>query len=229
MSQDQWTAVDRYITDSLIPSDPVLDAVLEASEKAGLPQINVAPNQGKLLYLLARMQRAKAILEIGTLGAYSTIWLARALPPTGRLITLESDPKHVEVARANLTLAGLSGVVDVRPGAALETLPHLAQEGHGPFDLVFIDADKKSIPEYFEWALELSRPGGVIVVDNVVRDGAVLDAGSDDPSVMGVRRLHELLSAATRVSATTIQTVGSKGYDGFTIALVVGDDARHFR
>ncbi len=220
MIQEQWTAVDRYITDLLVRSDCALDAALQASAAAGLPSIQVSPNQGKLLHLLATMQGAKNILEIGTLGGYSTIWLARALADGGRMITLEADPKHAQVARANLARAGLGHVVDVRLGRAAETLPRLAAEGHGPFDVIFIDADKPSIPEYFVWALKLSRRGSLIIVDNVVRKGTVIDAGSGDASIQGVRRFNELLAAEPRVSATTIQTVGSKGYDGFTFVLV---------
>jgi predicted O-methyltransferase YrrM len=220
MSQDQWTAVDRYITGLLVPSDPALDAALESSMAAGLPAINVAPNQGKLLHLIARIHGARSVLEIGTLGGYSTIWLARALPPGGRVVTLEADPKHAEVARANLARADLASVVDVRVGRALDTLPVLAKEGRGPFDLFFIDADKANIPAYFKWALDLSRPGSVIVVDNVVRGGGVLDAVSSDPNIQGVRRFNEIVAAETRVSATAIQTVGSKGYDGFALILV---------
>lgn len=219
-NQDLWNAIDRYIVETVVPPDDVLDAALEASVAAGLPQIAVAPNQGKLLYLLARLQGVHNILEIGTLAAYSTIWLARALPPGGRLITLEYDPKHAEVARENLIRAGLKNVVEIRIGDAIKTLPGIARDGLGPFDLVFIDADKKSIPEYFEWSLKLSRPGTLIVVDNVVREGDVLNAGSDDASVQGVRRLNDMLRSDSRVSATTIQTVGSKGHDGLTFALV---------
>jgi predicted O-methyltransferase YrrM len=220
---DLWTAVDRYITGLLAPHDPALESALEASAAAGLPEIQVSPNQGKFLNLLARLQSARAILELGTLGGYSTIWLARALPKDGRLVTLEADPKHAEVARANIARAGLAGIVELRLGPALETLPKLAAEGRGPFDLIFIDADKPNIPEYFAWALKLSRRGSLILVDNVVRDGAVIDATSADPSIQGVRRFNELLAAEPRVSATAIQTVGSKGYDGFAIALVTND------
>jgi predicted O-methyltransferase YrrM len=223
MSRERWTAVDRYITDLLVPPDPALDEALRDSVAAGLPPINVAPNQGKLLMLLARVHGARDILEVGTLGGYSTIWLARALPDGGRLVTLESDPKHAEVARANIARAGLAGVVELRLGPALETLPRLAAEGRGPFDLIFIDADKPSTPEYFAWALRLSRRGSLIVVDNVVRDGAVADAASEDAAVQGVRRFYERLAAEPRVSATAIQTVGSKGYDGFALALVTAD------
>jgi predicted O-methyltransferase YrrM len=222
MSSDRWAAVDRYVTGLLVPSDPVLEAALAANAAAGLPAIDVSPAQGRLLELLARMAGARRILEIGTLGAYSTIWLARALPPDGRLVTLELEPRFAEVARANLARAGLAAVVEVRVGDALETLPALAAEGAGPFDLVFIDADKQSAAEHLRWALELSRPGGVIVADNVVRDGALADPHSDDPRVRGVRALHERLAGEPRVRATTIQTVGAKGYDGFTLALVTG-------
>jgi predicted O-methyltransferase YrrM len=220
MAQDQWTAVDRYLTDLFVQPDPALEAALQASAAAGLPSINVSPNQGKLLQLLARAQGARAVLEIGTLGGYSTIWLARALPAGGRLITLEADPRHAEVARANLARAGLAGVVELRLGPALETLPRLAAEGSGPFDLIFIDADKPGYPDYLAWALKLSRRGSLILADNVVRGGAVVDPASADPRVQGVRRFNELLAAEPRVSATAIQTVGSKGYDGFAVALV---------
>ena len=219
----RWTAVDRYLTDLLAPPDPELEAVLEASAAAGLPSINVAPTQGKLLHLLARMQGARAILEVGTLGGYSTIWLARALPADGRLITLEVDAKHAETARANVERVGLADVVEVRLGRALETLPQLAAAGLGPFDLVFIDADKENTPEYVEWALKLSRRGSLIVVDNVVRAGEVLDRTSDNPRVLGVRRTLELLAGEPRVSATAIQTVSGKGYDGMALALVTAD------
>jgi predicted O-methyltransferase YrrM len=223
MTQQQWTAVDRYITDLLVPADPALDAALTASAAAGLPPIAVTPNQGKLLALLARAHGTRTVLELGTLGGYSTIWLARALAPDGRLITLEANPEYAEVARANIAHAGLEDIVELRVGPALDTLPQLAAEGIGPFDLSFIDADKQNTPAYFEWALKLSRRGSLIVADNVIRDGAVIDATSSDPAVKGSRGLHELLATETRVSATTIQTVGSKGYDGFTIALVTLD------
>jgi predicted O-methyltransferase YrrM len=223
MSQEQWAAVDRYICDLLVPPDPALEAALQASAAAGLPPINVPPNMGKLLQLLARLQGTRTILEVGTLGGYSTIWLAQALPAGGRLITLEADPKHAEVARANIARAGLAGVVELRLGRALDTLPQLAAEGRGPFDFIFIDADKPSIPEYFAWALRLSRRGSLIVVDNVVRKGAVLDPASTDANVQGVRRFNEVLAAEPRVSATEIQTVSSKGYDGFAIALVTAE------
>jgi predicted O-methyltransferase YrrM len=217
-AQQQWTDVDGYLSDLLLPADAALDDAVAASAAAGLPAIQVSPHQGKLLQIFARMVGARAILEIGTLGGYSTIWLARALPAGGRMVTLEADPAHADVARANLARAGLAALVDVRLGRALDTLPALT----GPFDLVFIDADKPNIPEYFQWAMRLSRPGGVIVVDNVIRDGAVIDKDSPDPNVQGVRRFNDLLAAESGVSATTIQTVGSKGYDGFTIAIVRG-------
>ncbi len=226
MTPEQWTAVDRYITDLLVLSDVALDAALKASADAGLPPIHVSPNQGKLLHLLAQAQGARNILEIGTLGGYSTIWLARALPAGGRLITLEFDPKHAQVARANIARAGLAGVVELRVGRALETLPQLAAERRGPFDFIFIDADKGNYPGYFTWALKLSRRGTLIIADNVVRNGAVIDAASDDPMVQGVRRFHELLAAERRVSATAIQTVGSKGYDGFTLAVVTAENPK---
>lgn len=220
MNQEQWTAVDQYINQTLVPSDAALDAAIEASIKAELPSIAVTPSQGKLLQILAQLQGGRRILEIGTLGGYSTIWLARALPKNGRLITLEIDPKHAKIASANVARAGLSRLVDLRLGKAIDTLPKLKAEKKGPFDLIFIDADKATIPEYFTWSLKLSRPGSLIVVDNVVRKGAVIDAKSGDPDVQGVRRLNEMLAKEPRVTATTIQTVGSKGYDGLTIILV---------
>ena len=221
--QERWTAVDRYLTDLLVPADAALAATLEESARAGLPPIAVSPTEGKLLHLLARVHGAREILEIGTLGGYSTIWLARALPPGGRLVTLELNPAHAEVARANVARAGLAGAVELRVGPALETLPRLAAEGRSPFDLVFLDADKGGYPAYLAWALRLTRRGSLIVADNVVRDGAVIDPASEDPNVLGVRRFLELLAAEPRVSATAVQTVGSKGYDGFAIALVTGD------
>ena len=218
--EQRWTAVDRYIADLLLPPDPVLEAALQASSNAGLPSIAVSPTQGKFLQLLALAQGARAILEIGTLGGYSTIWLARALPAGGRLVTLEFDPRHAAVARDNIAAAGFAGIVEIRLGLALETLPQLAAEGGAPFDFIFIDADKDNYPGYFEWALQLSRPGTIILADNVVRNGAVIDAASSDPRVQGVRRFHELVAADPRVSATTLQTVGDKGYDGFTLLVV---------
>jgi predicted O-methyltransferase YrrM len=221
LSQDTWTAVDRYITDRLIAPDPVLDDVLRESDSAGLPTIQVAPNQGKLLHLLALAIGARRILEIGTLGGYSTIWLARALPAGGRLISLEALPVHAEVARANLSRAGLDGVVEVRVGRAIDSLQQLADEGAETFDLVFIDADTLSTPDYFGWALRLTRPGGLIIVDNVVRKGGLVDSAADDPDTRAVRRLYEVMGAEPRVSATAIQTVGIKGHDGFALALVL--------
>jgi predicted O-methyltransferase YrrM len=223
MSQEQWTAVDSYITGLLAHSDPALDGALDRSAAAGLPSIHVSPNQGKLLQLLAQSHKAGKILEIGTLGAYSTIWLARALPPGGRLVTLEYEPKHAEVARANIAAAGLKDVVELRLGKAIDLLPRLLAEGVGPFDFIFIDADKQSYPEYFTWALRLARKGSVIIADNVVRKGTVVEAGSSDPMVQGVRRMNELVAREPRVSATAVQTVGSKGYDGFMMAIVTSD------
>lgn len=223
MTQAQWSAVDRYLADLFVPPDHDLDEALRASTAAGLPPIQVSPNEGKLLYLLARIRQAKQILEIGTLGGYSTLWLARALPADGRLITLEIDPKHAAVAQANIVHAGLEHLVELRLGPALDTLPQLATEGRGPFDLIFIDADKPNNPAYFAWALELSRRGSVIVIDNVVRNGAVIDAASEDPGIQGVRAVNAALAAEPRVSATAIQTVGGKGYDGFALAFVTSD------
>jgi predicted O-methyltransferase YrrM len=220
MSQNQWTAIDDYFNGALAPPDPVLEAALAFSEAAGLPPIAVAANQGKFLMLLAQTLGARRILEIGTLGGYSTIWLARALPADGRLISLELDPRHAEVARANIRRAGLEGVAEVRTGRALDSLPTLAAENIGPFDLVFIDADKPANPDYFDWALQLTRPGSLIVVDNVVRRGAVTDASSRDPNVLGVRRLVDLVANEPRVDAAALQTVGDKGHDGFLIARV---------
>ena len=219
MNPERWTAVDRYLTDLLVPPDPVVEAALSIGAEAGLPPHEVSPTMGKLLHLLARSLGARSILEIGTLGGYSTIWLARALPADGRLITLEAVPERAEVARANIARAGLESLVELRLGRALETLSRLA-EGGGPFDLIFIDADKTGNPDYLAWALELSRRGSLIVADNVVRAGAVLDAAGGNPSVEGVRRFLELLAAEPRVCATAIQTVGGKGYDGLAIALV---------
>ncbi|MFB9832037.1 O-methyltransferase [Actinoallomurus acaciae] len=220
MSREIWTAVDDYFDGALLPSDPALDAALTAAEDAGLPPIGVTPNLGRTLQFLARLQGARRILEVGTLGGYSTIWLARALPEDGRLITLEVDPEHAAVARGSIENAGLAKVVDVRLGPALETLPEIAAEGLGPFDMVFIDADKSANADYFAWAVELSRPGTLIVVDNVVRQGRVVASGDDDPNVMGVRRLVDAVEAEPRVTAVALQTVGRKGYDGFLMALV---------
>jgi predicted O-methyltransferase YrrM len=220
MSKDQWTAVDHYIEGLLIPEDTALEAALRASSEAGLPHIGVSPPQGKMLHLLARMRGARRILELGTLGGYSTIWLARALPSDGRLVTLELNPSYAEVARQNIARAGVDHLVEQRVGPAIATLPQLVAEGSGPFDLIFIDADKASYPDYLPWTLELSAPGTAIIADNLVRDGAVIDPTREDASVRGSRRFTELLGAEPRVSATLIQTVGSKGYDGFALALV---------
>jgi predicted O-methyltransferase YrrM len=220
VSQKQWSAVDRYIEERLVPADPVLASALEENRVGGLPPYDVSPPQGKFLELLARMIGARRILEIGTLGGYSTIWLARALPEDGRIVTLEYEPRHAAVARANIERARLSERVDLRVGAALDTLPLLEAEGIGPFDFIFIDADKENNPRYLDWALKLSRPGAVIICDNVVRDGAVVDNRTHDASVRGVRTFFDRLSAEPRISATAIQTVGAKGWDGFTIGLV---------
>lgn len=220
MSEHIWSGVDRYICEHFLPADPALDAALQASTAAGLPEINVTPNQGKFLHLLASIQGAKRILEIGTLGGYSTIWLARALPSDGCLVTLEYEARHAEVARANLVRAGVADLVDLRVGAALDLLPGIEAENLGPFDLVFIDADKVNTAEYFAWALKLTRPGSVIVTDNVVRQGAVADPASADPNVQGVQRFYERAASEPRVSVTAVQTVGSKGHDGFSIAVV---------
>jgi predicted O-methyltransferase YrrM len=218
--QDKWTAVDQYFCEQLSLSDPVLDAALATNSAANLPVIDVAPNQGKLLQLLALLVGARTILEIGTLGGYSSIWLARALPAGGRLVTLEFNPKHAEVARRNIARAGLSHVVDIRVGAALDTLPKLQNEMKEPFDLIFIDADKPNNAAYLDWALKLSRRGTLIIVDNVVRDGAVIDASSSNPDVQGARSLFEQLATKRGLSATALQTVGTKGYDGFVLAVV---------
>jgi predicted O-methyltransferase YrrM len=222
VNQKQWTAVDGYINDLFVPADPALDAALDASKKAELPDIQVAPNQGKLLMILARIQGARRILEIGTLGGYSTIWLARALPEDGRLVTLEADPKHAEVARANIARAGLAAKVDVRLGSAIDTLPAIETEGIGPFDFIFIDADKEGYADYLKWSLKLSRRGTVIIADNVVRDGEVADGRTKDPKVQGVRRFNARLAAEPRVTATVVQVVGTKGYDGLAIGVVTG-------
>ncbi len=220
-SEARWKQVDDYLGGLLLPPDPMLDAALAASDAAGLPAISVAPNQGKMLHLLVRVTGARRVLEIGTLGGYSTIWLARGLPTGGRLVTLEYEPRHAEIARANIARVGLADRVEVRVGSAHATLPALAAEKGAPFDLVFIDADKQSYAEYFDWALRLTRPGGLIIADNVIRQGAVADADSADERAVGVRRFYERVAAAgERVSATAVQTVGSKGYDGFALIVV---------
>ncbi len=223
MSRETWAAVDGHLAELFVPPDPALDQALAASASAGLPPIQVPPTQGKLLWLLARVARARMVLEIGTLGGYSTIWLARALPDDGRLVSLEIDPTHAEVARRNLVSAGLDHLVEVRVGAALSTMAQLVAESAGPFDLVFVDADKQRLPDYVTASLELSRPGTMIIVDNVVREGQVLDATSTDPEVVGVRRCLDVLGAEPRLEATAVQTVGAKGYDGFAVALVTAE------
>jgi predicted O-methyltransferase YrrM len=223
MSEEKWAAVDAYVTDLFGLADPVLDAALAAGAAAGMPDIQVSPAQGKLLELLARATRARTVLEIGTLAGYSAIWLARGLPADGRLVTLEYEPRHAEVARANLERAGFADRAEVIVGAALDTLPGLVGDGRAPFDLIFIDADKQGYPDYLTWSLRLSRPGTLIVADNVVRGGAVADPDSTNPLVRGVRRFAELVAAEPRLSATTIQTVGAKGYDGLAFALVLAD------
>jgi predicted O-methyltransferase YrrM len=220
VSERLWREVDEYIEARLVPADPVLEATLQTSAEAGLPAISLTPALGKLLHLIARIQGARRILEIGTLGGYSTIWLARALPDDGELVTLELNPSYAEVATANAEQAGLAGLIKIEVGPALESLNALVAAGVAPFDLVFIDADKQSTPEYFRLALELTRPGSVIVTDNVVRDGALADPETQEPGALGMRRFHEMLAASARVTATTVQTVGSKGYDGFTLARV---------
>jgi predicted O-methyltransferase YrrM len=215
-----WTEVDRYFAGLLAPRDEKLDAAVEANRKAGLPAIDVSPLQGKFLHVLVQMAQAKRVLEIGTLGGYSTIWMARALPRGGRIVSLELEPRHAAVARANLKNAGLLRRVDLRVGPALRSLSQLASEGAGPFDLVFIDADKGNNPRYLDWAIKLSRPGTVIVVDNVARHGHVIEAGSSEPDIVGTRRCMQKMAAHPRLSAVALQTVGSKGLDGFALALV---------
>ncbi len=220
-----WTSIDHYLNDTLLPPDPALEAALAANTAAGLPSIDVAPNQGKFLQLLAETQSARRILEIGTLGGYSTICLARALPPDGQLVTLELDPKHAGVALANVANAGLAHVVDLRLGPALVSLAQLQAEfkaDHAePFDLVFLDADKRSYPYYLTEALKLSRPGTLILADNVIRDGEIIDPSSPDPDVQGVRRFLEMLGTDPRLSSAALQTVGSKGHDGFSLTRVL--------
>jgi len=220
MNQELWTKVEEYFA-PVVQEDETLKAAAKDGEKAGLPTIAVSPNEGKLLMLMVQMVGARKILEVGTLAGYSTIWLARGLSASGRLITLEYEQKHADVAKKNIARAGLSEVVDVRVGDATKTMPELLKEGAGPFDLIFLDANKDGYPAYFEWALKLSRKGTVIVADNVVRDGGVIDATSKDASIQGVRRLNEMVAAEKRVSGTAIQTVGSKGYDGFAVVLVL--------
>lgn len=219
-AEPRWTEVDHYFSHNLLGKDPILEAALESSTAAGLPPIAVSPNQGKLLQMLAQIIGARSILEIGTLGGYSTIWMARGLRTGGRVITLEVDGKHADVARKNFERARLDNIIEVWEGPALDTLPRLFAEGRGPFDLIFIDADKPNIPAYFDWSINLSHPGSLIVVDNVVRDGEVINAKSTDRSIQGVRQFVSQLSADPRVTGTAIQCVGTKGYDGFAIVLV---------
>jgi predicted O-methyltransferase YrrM len=220
IDQTRWSAVDRYFEDQLVRAGADLEATNKRSLDAGLPAIQVTAAQGKLLMMLAKIQRARNILEIGTLGGYSTIWLARALPQDGRLISLEFDPNHARIAQENIELAGLSDQVQIRVGNAAQTLPLLAEEQRPPFDMIFIDADKPSNPIYFEWALKLSRPGTLIIADNVVRDGHVVDSDSDDPNIIGTRSFLAIVGKEPSVTATAIQTVGEKGYDGFAMILV---------
>lgn len=220
MSKELWTQVDAYLEAMVVGHDEVLEAALRSSEAAGLPPIQVTPLQGKFLHLLARAVHAQRVLEIGTLGGYSSIWLGRAVAPNGRVTSLELNPRHVEVAQANLARAGLSSVVEVVPGRALDSLARLAESHAGPFDLVFIDADKGAIAEYVDWAEKLARPGTVIVVDNVVREGGILDASSGDPNVLGVRRFLAKVGNDPRVSTTVVQTVSEKKHDGFALLLV---------
>jgi predicted O-methyltransferase YrrM len=216
-----WTAVDGYFAELLAPPDEQLKDALKANRKAKLPPIGVSPLQGKFLHVLIKITQSKRVLEIGTLGGYSTLWMARALPEDGRIVTLEFDPRHAEIARSNLRSAGLLKQVDVRVGRALDSLPRLAKSGAGPFDLIFIDADKENNPQYLEWALKLSHPGTVIVVDNVAQHGRVVRSGSADKGIQGTRRCLEMLAAELRLSATALQTVGIKGQDGFAIAVVL--------
>lgn len=220
MNKDTWTAVDEYFSKTLVESDQALEFALDNSAKAELPEINVAPNQGKFLQMLARIQGAKSILEIGTLGAYSTIWLARALPEGGGMVTLEADQKHAEVSRQNIEHAGLSDRVELIQGPALDSLPKLVDDARAPFDFVFIDADKPNNPNYVNWALKMTRPGSIIIVDNVVRGGTIADVNDTDPSVEGARALFDLIENEPRLDATALQTVGVKGYDGLVIAIV---------
>jgi predicted O-methyltransferase YrrM len=221
MTEELWTRVDEHLNSLLAPDDEALQNALKTSAQAGLPPIQVSPVQGKLLYLLSRSIKARRILEIGTLGAYSTIWLGRALDPGGRLITLEAEPLHAKVAQANIHAAGLDSVVDLRPGPALDSLPVLVSEQAGPFDVIFIDADKVNTAPYFQWSLKLSRAGTIIIIDNVVRKGAIVDSSSEDPAVQAMQRFLAMLAAEPRVSATALQMVGAKGYDGFALALVL--------
>lgn len=220
-SQSLWTAIDRYFGDLLTPSDKYLDDALKANRAAGLPAIDVTPLQGKFLQLLMQITQARRVLEIGLLGGYSTIWMARTLGPGGRIVSLEFEPRHAEIARANLRRAGLLRRVDIRVGPALASLPVLKREGAGPFDLIFIDADKENNPQYLEWALKLSRRGTVIVVDNIARHGKVIDAKSTAGDIRGTRKCLAMMAAHPRLSAVALQTVGAKGHDGFAMAVVL--------
>ncbi|HKM66385.1 MAG TPA: O-methyltransferase [Candidatus Acidoferrum sp.] len=222
MTQDLWTSVENYLAELLIPPDAALEAALQACVAAKLPPIQVSPAQGKLLHLIARILGARHILEIGTLGGYSTIWMAQALPEDGRIVTLEADQKHADLARGNFARAGVANKVELWLGKALDTLPQIAAGAREPFDLVFIDANRSNMPEYFEWSLKLTHRGSVIIADNVVRRGAILDPNNEDADIQGVRRFAEMASKEKRVSATVLQTVGGKGYDGFALALVTG-------
>ncbi len=219
--QELWTNVDRYFGDLLAPEDAHFKAIHEANKSAGLPSIDVPPLLGKFLDLMVRISGAKRVLEIGTLGGYSTLWLARALPADGCVVTLEIDPRHAETARANLAGAGVMDRVEIRVGKARDTLRELHESGGAPFDLIFLDADKRSLPDYLEWSLKLSRPGTVIITDNVVRDGKVIDPDHSDPDVQGVQRLTEMMAAEPRLCATAIPTVGARGFDGFSMAVVL--------
>ena len=220
MTDDLATQVDEYFDGLLVKSDPILEAALAAGLAAGMPQIQVSPTQGKFLHLLARIQGARRVLEVGTLAGYSTIWLGRALPPDGRLVSLELDPRHAEIARTNLRRAGLDTIAEVVVGPAVDSLAALVDESVEPFDLVFIDADKERNPDYVTWALRLSHPGSVIIVDNVVRQGRVVDAENRDPNITGTRRMFEIIAQEPRLEATAVQTVGLKGYDGFAVLRV---------
>jgi predicted O-methyltransferase YrrM len=220
MNQEQWTAMDEFLTSQLLPQDAALDAALEASTQAGLPAINVAPNQGKLLNLLAKLRGARRILEVGTLGGYSTIWLARALPADGRLVSLEVDAAHAQVARANVERAGLSKTVSVVLGPAAQTLDRFVADSAEPFDMIFLDADKRSYPEYLRLSLQLSRPGTLIVADNVIRRGQIADHASTDPDVIGLHAFFRQLATNPRLDSTAVQTVGVKGWDGFSMTIV---------
>ena len=220
--EERWTAVDDFLGDVVLGADPELEAALAAAAAAGLPSIQVSPPQGRMLTLFARIAGARSVLEVGTLGGYSTICLARALPGDGELVTLEVNPHHAEVAQANIARAGFADLVEIRVGPALDTLRQLG--GHAPFDLVFIDADKANSPGYYEWAVKLGHPGTVIVLDNAVRHGAIADAQNNDPDVVGTRAALEAMGRDPRVAATVIQTVGGKGYDGFALAVLVKTD-----